>query len=177
VKKSAEEIVNTLVSGNHRFIEKQAHELPRHVSGQSPNTAILTCSDSRVPLEHIFDAGVGEILAVEVAGNVAFESGVLGSLDYAVEHLHVPLLIILGHTNCGAVMAAEAGPGDDSPTGRIVSEIRQCFGQGDNIRANVLRQTRLLEKRSQIIARALKDGDLEVRGAIYHLENGMVEWL
>ena len=142
----SEAIKNKLTQGNRRFIEKYRQELPKHVSGQSPGAAILTCSDSRVPMEIIFDAGIGEIFAIEVAGNVAFDPSVLGSLDYAVGYLHVPLLVILGHSNCSAVKAAEEGPGDESSMGQIVNEIRCCFGGGDNIKQNVLRQINLLER-------------------------------
>ena len=173
----SEAVKDRLIQGNRRFIQKYSQELPKHVSGQSPGAAILTCSDSRVPVEHIFDAGIGEIFAIEVAGNVAFDPSVLGSLDYAVGHLHVPLLVILGHSNCGAVKASEGGPGDDSSVGQIVNEIRCCFGGDDNIKQNILRQINLLEDRSQIIAEALKNEELEIWGAIYHLENGKVEWI
>lgn len=175
--KDANEVKDSLSQGNQRFIDKYGQELPGHVSGQSPGVAILTCSDSRVPVELIFDVGIGEIFAIEVAGNVAFDPSVLGSLDYAVGHLHVPLLVILGHSNCGAVNASEGGPGDDSSIGQIVNEIRCCFGGDDNIKQNILRQINLLEDRSQIIAKALENKELEIWGAIYHLETGIVEWL
>lgn len=173
----AESVKARLIQGNARYVEKNHPEFQKHVSGQSPGAAVLTCSDSRVPLEHIFDAGIGEIFAIEVAGNVALGPTVMGSLDYAVGHLHVPLLVILGHTNCGAVKASEAGPGDYSDIGQIVNEIRSSFSGTDNIKANVLRQMDMLKYRSQTISGALQKGELEIAGAIYHLETGKVEWL
>ena len=175
--KDANAIKEGLSQGNLAFISKFSKELPKHISGQSPPVAILTCADSRVPPELIFNAGIGEIFVIRVAGNVAFDSSVLGSLDYAVAHLHVPLLVILGHTHCGAVNASESGPGDDSSIGQIIEEIRCAFGTGDNIKQNVLRQIELLKERSQTIARALEKGQLEVRGAIYNLEDGKVNWI
>ena len=173
----SEAVKDRLIQGNQRYVEKYYHDLPRHISGQSPDVAILTCADSRVPAELIFDVGLGDIFAIEVAGNVAFDASVLGSLDYAVGHLHVPLLVVLGHSHCGAVKAAEAGPGDDSAIGQIVNEIRCAFGTDDNIKANLLRQIELLKGRSQIIAKALENHELKIQGAIYHLETGKVEWL
>ena len=173
----AEAAKSRLIQGNREFVEKFGQDIPKHVSGQSPKVAVLTCADSRVPPEHIFNAGIGELFVIRVAGNVAFDPSVLGSLDYAVEHLHVPLLVILGHSCCGAVNASEAGPGDDSSIGQIVEEIRCSFGSADNIRANILRQMKMLPQRSQAIAHALEKNELEIKGAIYHLENGKAEWL
>ncbi len=175
--KEADAVKDNLSQGNLAFISKFDKELSKHTSGQSPPVAILTCSDSRVPVELIFDAGIGEIFVIRVAGNVAFDPSVLGSLDYAVAHLHVPLLVILGHSHCGAVNASEGGPGDESSIGQIVEEIRCAFGTGDNIKQNVLRQIELLKERSQIITEAVEKGQLEVRGAIYNLEDGKVEWI
>lgn len=177
MSEKSEAVKNRLIQGNQRFIETYGQELSKHVSGQSPDVAVLTCSDSRVPAELIFDVGLGDIFAIEVAGNVAFDPSVLGSIDYAVGHLKVPLLVILGHSNCGAVNASEAGPGDDSAIGQIVNEIRCAFGTDDNIKANLLRQIDMLKERSQAVSEALKSGQLEIKGAIYHLENGKVEWL
>ena len=175
--KDADAVKDSLSQGNLAFIEKYSQEIPKHVQGQSPKAAILTCADSRVPPELIFDAGIGEIFVIRVAGNVAFDPSVLGSLDYAVAHLHVPLLVILGHSHCGAVNASEGGPGDESSIGQIVEEIRCAFGTGDNIRQNVLRQIELLKTRSQTIADAQEKGQLEVKGAIYDLETGKVNWI
>ncbi|MDO9537201.1 MAG: carbonic anhydrase [Thermoplasmata archaeon] len=166
-----------LIEGNHRFIQTHGHDLARHVSGQKPYAVILTCSDSRVPPEHIFNAGVGELFVVRDAGNIAFGSSVIGSLEYAVSHLHVPLLLILGHTNCGAMKASETGPGDGTCIGDIVNEIRCCFGGDDHLRDNVRRQEKMILQRSPAIAQAVESGALEIQGAIYHLEDGTVEFL
>ncbi len=173
----ADAVVARLLVGNLKFAEKHKSELKKHLAGQTPMAAVLTCSDSRVPPELIFSAGLGEMFVVRVAGNVALGASVIGSLEYAVEHLRVPLVLVMGHTCCGALKAAEAGPGDGSCVGDIVTEIRCCFDGGDNLRANVRRQAEKLPERSRVIADAVKAGGLSVRGAIYHLEAGKVEML
>jgi carbonic anhydrase len=138
---------------------------------------VLTCSDSRVPPELIFGVGLGDIFVVRVAGNVVLGATVIGSLEYAVHRLHVPLIVVMGHTCCGALKAAEAGPGDGSCVGDIVNEIRTCFEGGDNLRANVRRQAAKLPERSKTLGAEVKAGRLKIKGAIYHLESGKVEML
>jgi carbonic anhydrase len=93
------------VSGTARFPTMQKEVLARLSKGQSPYATILSCSDSRVPTELIFDAGFGELFIIRVAGNVVSPE-VAGSLQYAGRHLRTPLFVVLGHTNCGAVTAA-----------------------------------------------------------------------
>jgi carbonic anhydrase len=164
-----------LLEGNAAFVKAHGADLRRHIAGQSPFAAVLTCSDSRVPPEIIFNAGIGDIFVVRDAGNVALDDSVIGSLEYAVWHLHVPLVLILGHTYCGALKAAEGGPGDGSHIGNIVNEIRCCFDHADHLRENVRRQVDMLAKRSPVIAEAVKSGAVKIRGAIYHMEDGTVE--
>ena len=91
-------VMNDLMDGNGRFISESGGGLARHVEGQSPKAVILSCSDSRIIPEKIFDQDIGDLFMVEVAGNVAYDSSVLQSIEYAVVHLKVPLLIVLGHT-------------------------------------------------------------------------------
>ena len=173
----AKEGLRRLSEGNQKFVSKHDGIIQRHISGQKPFAAVLTCSDSRVIPEYIFDAGIGEIFVVRDAGNMAFGASVIGSLEYAVEHLHVPLILILGHTHCGAVMAAEQGPGENTCEGELVNEVRQCFGGGDHVRDNLMRQLAELPKRSAIIANAMESGELAMKGAVYRLEDGTVEFL
>src|SRR5215467_14490729 len=90
------------------------------VAGQHPHAEILSCADSRVPPEIIFDQGLGDLFVVRVAGNIAADTEI-GSLEYGAEHLHIPLLIVLGHESCGAVTAAVQG-GD--PEGHIAALVR-----------------------------------------------------
>jgi len=172
------EQLERLAKGNTRFISKNDGIIQRHLDGQKPFAAILTCSDSRVPPELIFDVSIGEIFVVRDAGNIALGASIIGSLEYAVEHLHVPLLVVLGHTRCGAMFAAEAGPGDSTSIGEIVNDIRCCFRrEKDHIRANVKMQIEHLLEKSPVIASETEKGKLEVRGAVYHIEDGSVEFL
>src|SRR5262245_11329342 len=112
---SADEVLAELLAGNERFTSGQAtgpHRSPEDVrataNGQSPLAVVVTCADSRVPPVLLFDMGVGDLFVVRVAGNVVDGAGapIQGSIEYAVAELHVPLIVVLGHTNCGAVKAA-----------------------------------------------------------------------
>ena len=110
--RNAEDALQRLKTGNARFVAgtarfptMQKEILAELAKGQHPYTTILSCSDSRVPPELIFDAGLGELFIIRVAGNV-FSPEIAGSLQYAWRHLHTPLFVVLGHTNCGAVAAA-----------------------------------------------------------------------
>ena len=169
--------IKRLKSGNRKFVSKYDGIIQRHIGGQKPFAAVLTCSDSRVPPELIFDVGIGEIFVVRDAGNIAMGASVIGSLEYAVDHLKVPLLMVMGHTCCGALSAAEMGPGDSSSVGEIVNEIRCCFTEKDHLRGNVQRQIRHLMELSPAISGAVKNGTLTVKGVIYHIEDGTVEFL
>ena len=109
---SADEALQRLIDGNERFLRGEAREtgLPRETvarlaHGQQPFVTILGCSDSRVAPELIFDAGLGELFVIRVAGNV-LSAEVAGSMQYAVAHLQTPLLVVLGHEGCGAIQAA-----------------------------------------------------------------------
>src|SRR6476661_6455769 len=109
---TADEALARLIAGNERFLrgEARAGQLQRETladlaKGQRPFATILGCSDSRVPPELVFDAGLGELFVIRVAGNV-LSPEIAGSLQYAGRHLHTPLFVVLGHTNCGAVAAA-----------------------------------------------------------------------
>src|SRR6476659_4409383 len=109
---SADDALQRLKAGNARFVAGtarfptvQKEILADLAKGQHPYATILSCSDSRVPPELIFDAGFGELFIIRVAGNV-LSPEVAGSIQYAGRHLHTPLFVVLGHTNCGAVAAA-----------------------------------------------------------------------
>ena len=112
---SADTALTELKAGNSHHVSKK-YQRPHQTaarqhalaSGQSPHCAILTCADSRVPPEIIFDKGLGDIFDVRVAGNVAGDDET-ASLEYAAEHLHVPLVVVMGHSDCGAVSAALEG--------------------------------------------------------------------
>src|SRR5689334_4293492 len=106
-KPTADEALTRLMAGNQRFVAGQATHPHQEVShraaiaaGQAPFVTILTCSDSRVSPELLFDLGLGDVFVCRVAGNVVDDAG-MGSLEYAVEHLHTPLVVVLGHEKCG----------------------------------------------------------------------------
>lgn len=109
---SADEALQRLITGNERFVRREARfptlqqeALANLAEGQEPFATILGCSDSRVPPELVFDAGLGELFVVRVAGNI-MSAEVAGSIQYAMSHLRTPLLLVLGHEGCGAVQAA-----------------------------------------------------------------------
>ena len=168
-------LIQKLLEDNKKFITKRIKELKKHVSHQSPKIAILTCSDSRVIPEYIFNKSIGEIFVVRVIGNVATDRSVIGSLEYAVDQINVELLIIMGHTDCGAVKAAE----NENNSEEILDEIRKSFSKNpeNHIIANIKHQIDTLPKKSNIISKAIKEKKINLIGALYHLDTGLVEFL
>jgi carbonic anhydrase len=195
---TAQESLSLLIDGNIRFssgrVERPNQDESRRIFvadiGQSPFAAVLACSDSRVPVEMIFDRGIGDIFVVRTAGNLDGEAET-GSLEYAVEHLNVPLIVILGHTKCGAVTAVveecEAHGHIKSIACRIaatVTETRQINPELDQTefieacsRADVRKVVEHLRLESDIIREALEKGALKITGAYYDIRSGVVEWL
>ena len=186
---SPEQAWNLLLEGNQRYVAGQpAHvhqSIERRtevVAGQHPGAIVLTCSDSRVPPEILFDQGIGDIFVVRTAGNVA-DDVALGSIEYAVEHLGVQLVVVLGHQKCGAVAATVQGgevPGHlPSIVNAIKPAVDQTRGQGgdpvDNaVRANVRLIVAQLRACQPILAEQVHTGHLKVVGAYYSLETGAV---
>lgn len=167
-------ILDDLARGNTQYIKKCKQTLKIHVKGQQPKVAVLTCADSRVIPEHIFSKSLGELFVVRIAGNIACDPTVIASLEYAVSHLHVPLLLILAHSHCGAVQATEQSIDSSNP---LVHEIAQGFALHENhVLGNLKRQLSLLPQRSRIIADAIRKGELHLHGAVYDLETGVVDF-
>jgi carbonic anhydrase len=155
------------------------------VSGQHPHAEILSCSDSRVPPEVIFDQGLGDLFIVRVAGNVASDTE-LGSLEYGAEHLHVPLLVVLGHQHCGAVTAAVDGGGAEGHIAALINLLRPAVEKtrglpGDPVenavKANVEMVAKQLRTSTPVLAELVAQGKLRVVGALYSLDTGKVTWL
>lgn len=170
-----DEAMRELGAGNERFVSGVDDSLKKHGVGQSPKAVVLTCADSRVVPEKIFDQGIGDLFVIRVAGNVAYEASVLQSIEYAVAHLDVKLIIILGHTKCGAVKAAEDS-GEDAEG--ILKEIRLSFMDHENhILANLYRQVEMLPERSRVIKEAVEEAGLKIRPAMYDIETGCIEFL
>ncbi|MBZ9688620.1 carbonic anhydrase [Clostridium estertheticum] len=158
------------------------------INGQHPFAVIITCSDSRVPPEFIFDQGLGDLFVVRVAGNV-IDKIELGSVEYAVEHLKTPLIVVMGHENCGAVEAAveESGKKQHGNIGAIIDKIEPSVKkvksknlQGENLveqvtNENINNSSREL-KHSKIIKEELKKGNIKIVEAKYLLKSGVVQW-
>ena len=149
--------------------------------GQAPWAAVLTCADSRIPLEWMFQAGAGELFAVRSAGNAVFNDGV-ASLEYAVAVLNVPLIMVLGHSDCGAVKAARGGDADLTPLlVELVTPIRASLRSGDAlsqaIRGNARYSAAELVNRSALLADAQASGKLQIVPAYFDIASGAVEFL
>lgn len=180
---SAEEAFELLQHGNERYASGQCthpHQTGQRrlqvLAGQQPIAAILSCSDSRVPVELIFDMGIGDLFIIRNAGNVV-DDVVLASIEYAVEHLGVSLVLVLGHTQCGAVTAAVAGGQPAGHLGSILQVIQPAVAAaaekpGDQVLNAVLENTRRM---AQLIRADL--GATRVVCALYHLEDGSVSFL
>lgn len=189
-----EEAYTKLMEGNKRFVsgnlmQKDLGDARRKelAKGQHPFAIVVTCSDSRVSPEIIFDQGLGELFVVRVAGNVV-DSIALGSIEYAAEHLHAPLLIILGHTHCGAVTAAVDEKGKpEGNIGAIVKKIvpavkkaRAKGGSREEVIANAIKENVLLvekeiEEKSPLLKHLIEKGELKVVSAVYDISSGTVE--
>jgi len=175
-----------LEDGNAHFRKNMDLSLlARLVQKQEPFIAILTCSDSRVVPEKIFNLSLGDAFVVRVAGNSASEPSVLGSLECAVEHLHVRVLLVLGHTGCGAVRAAmdRRGPENLAKVIRDIDRARDKVGVGRSndldaiAESNVRLQIRLIVDNSMTIMDAVNKGQLSVVGAMYNMATGAVRFL
>jgi carbonic anhydrase len=194
---TADEALARLVEGNARFRRGKARRaalrresLADLAKGQRPYATVLGCSDSRVPPEWVFDAGLGELFVVRVAGNV-LSPEVAGSLQYAGSHLETPLFVVLGHEGCGAVTAALASkyhgarhqsriqilvdsivPGLPTFGGRVSRAERLARAVESNVRWTVRRVEDSPEGRAR---RA--EGRMKIVGAVYEIESGRVRWL
>lgn len=158
--------------------------------GQTPFATILSCSDSRAPVELIFDQGVGDLFVVRVAGNVAGEDEI-ASLEYAGDHLGTPVLVVLGHTKCGAVTAVVEDAHLHGSMPALAAKIKPAVARakaeqpGLNgaplvaaaVKANIYQAVADLFAKSQIIQDLVKAGKVKVMGALYDLESGKVSWL
>ena len=146
--------------------------------GQHPKAIVIACSDSRVIPEAIFSAGIGDLFVIRLAGNV-LDRHQLGSIEYAAAHLHCPLILVLGHTGCGAVSAALSG-GGEGYIQYITDEILLAVGQErDPDQACRLNVLHAVETIHQAFADhpEIPSADLDIRGAVYDIRSGAVDWL
>ena len=170
----AEEALRRLVEGNRIYVEALDHE--RDLSqeriadlfenGQRPFACVITCADSRVVPEHVFMTGLGELFVIRVAGNVVGPIE-LASAVYACEHLHTRLLLVLGHTHCGAIKAALDG--EAGPVAAITEPYEASVANARAAAAELAASPEL--------ARLAAEHDLDIRVAIYHTHCGVVDFL
>lgn len=184
--------LKALLEGNKRFVEGSCvrpHATPAYRSTQAqaqhPWAVIVSCADSRVPPELLFDEGIGDLFVCRVAGNIVGDVE-LGSIEYAVEHLKVPLVVVLGHERCGAVEAAVVGGHAHGHIDSLVKAIRPAVERArkipgdlvDNaVRANVELTVEQLRTSAPLLADRVKKGRLRVVGARYDLDTGRVDLL
>lgn len=204
-QKTPDEALRALTEGNRRFATERS--VPQPVGegvrrtlarGQSPFAVVLCCSDSRVPPEHLFNCGLGELFVIRVAGNTC-DRETLASVEYAVEHLNVPLCVVLGHESCSAITAAidqvrsvdndqvEAAPSQaiQSLIEQIEPAVRKARGRDLGGKAlhdaceeeNVHLCLHECLRRSPLLRRYVQIGRVAMVGARYHLDSGEVEWL
>jgi len=187
-----EQALNRLLEGNERYVAGKAihpdQTIKRRIdlaNGQTPFAVVLTCSDSRVAPELFFDQGLGDLFVIRNAGNV-LDDHVIGTMEYAVEHLHVSLIIVVGHEKCGAVTAAVAGGEVSGHIRSLVDDIEPAVEEskdlpGDKVdnavRANALRAAEILNHVEPILKEAVGDNKLMIVAARYDLDTGRVEIL
>ncbi|MEO5338899.1 MAG: carbonic anhydrase [Magnetococcus sp. MYC-9] len=185
-----------LQEGNARFLAGKS-ERPNlsptriadtFVNGQHPFATIISCSDSRVPVEHLFDRGIGDLFVIRVAGNVA-DTDEIGTTEYGAGHLHTPLILVLGHTKCGAVTAVVKGDSVGGSIPKLVDNIipaaKRSKEKGltgdalvlDAIRENVFQSMQDLLANSEELRHLEHAGKVKMVGALYHIEDGSMEWL
>lgn len=183
---SLEAALQNLIAGNQRFSGNQLtsieHDLAvlkdRTVDKQEPFAAVLSCADSRVPVELIFDQTIGHIFVTRVAGNIVTPE-IIASLEYGVAVLGVKILLVLGHNNCGAVKAAMKADGVPGQISTLYAPLRQAVEQSNGnvdkaIEANTRIQAELLRTSSTVIRDAVKSSTLDVRAGVYDLATGKV---
>ncbi|MBT6209924.1 MAG: carbonic anhydrase [Woeseia sp.] len=198
----AAEALQNLRDGNQRFVDADrcidtylSHtQLDEHIEGQSPYAIILGCSDSRVPVEIIFDVGLGDAFVIRVAGNVVAPS-LIGSVELAAAKFGARLVVVLGHTGCGAISTTidsmQSGDSEESENiGSIIDWIRPSVekvmsenpgidGQklvNEAVRSNVRSSAESLRHGSDLLEKLIRDDGLVVVGAEYSLSSGLVEF-
>ena len=184
-----QEAIDKLLEGNERYINDKAihphsdmdrvNETAPH---QEPFAAVVGCSDSRVPVELLFDQGIGDIFVIRTAGNNVNSEMVMGSVDYAIEHLGVKLLLVLGHGSCGGVTGAiSEGEEEHGNIGKLLGTIRndvsEYVGKTDCLDAAIHHHTHVQVERILSyphVAEKIKKGELLVKSAYYDVNTGKV---
>ncbi len=185
-----QEVIDRLKSGNERFVadklDGKLQDSSRRADltgGQQPHTIVLSCADSRVVPELAFDAGLGELFVVRVAGNVANTSSI-ASIEYAVAHLGTEVIVVMGHESCGAVTAAMGGGDNGYNINHLLSHVTPAIaasGDGAEVNDVVRKNAELtvgdLTNRSDIIRKAVDSGKVKIVPTYYNLDSGKVDFL
>jgi carbonic anhydrase len=186
---TSDDAIKELKNGNKRFIETRLsntnykEQIEKTKTGQKPHSVILSCMDSRVPPEIIFDQGIGNIFVIRVAGNVEDEN-VLGSMEYAVEHSGSKLIVVMGHNHCGAVTGAVKDIKLGNLT-QLVEQIKPAIKSDpakpetidETAHNNVKLTMNDILNRSDIIRELVNDKKVAIVGAFYDIETGIVTFL
>lgn len=193
-KHEGKNVLKMLLDGNHRFVDGESihpnqdkKTIMENAKGQNPYAVIVACSDSRVPVETLFDAGVGDIFVIRTAGNIIGKYE-LGSIQYAVEHLGVKFVGVLGHTDCGAIKAYAHGHVGEGHIKDIMDHIREEEEEkeipepkhehmGRCIYANVFHGVKQVINDEMIKRISNNHGKVQVLPMLYHVETGVVEVL
>lgn len=186
---SPDAALQRLIDGNQRFVDKRLTSFDEDLTilkqntteKQEPFAAVLSCADSRVPVELIFDQSIGHLFVARVAGNVA-SSEIIASLEYGAAVLGAKAIVVLGHRNCGAVKAAIDGKSVPGQISQLYAPLRPAIDASGGdldaaIRANAVMQAKLLGTASPLLAGLIKEGKLKVAAAYYSLQVGKVTML
>ena len=186
---SWQDALTRLKAGNENFVadklDGKLNDSSRRnelTGSQHPFVIILSCADSRVVPEFAFDTGLGELFVIRVAGNVANNSS-LASIEYAVAHLGVKLIVVLGHESCGAVTAAVAGGDNGHNLNHLLAHVAPAIAKSEDksvnavVKKNAEMTCEEMVHRSPIIREAVRGGDLKILPAYYNLGSGKVDFL
>ncbi len=199
---NANKALQKLIDGNQRYIESFADQAELAVSlqhlnsaeGQSPFAIVLGCSDSRVPAELVFNCGLGDLFVIRVAGNIVAPSQI-GSVEFACQHFGTPLVVVLGHSHCGAINATidalivepdDLSPNVASIVDRVTPAVLPIVHGGQyqdkddliqqSVKANVQQSVNGLQIRSRILQEMVANGEIRIVGAEYSIETGVVDF-
>jgi carbonic anhydrase len=186
------EALKRLREGNERFVagkstrpRQDVNRIKEVAAGQKPFAIVVGCSDSRVPNEIVFDQGLGDLFIVRTAGQVSAAAS-WGSIEFAEEVLGAKLIVVLGHTKCGAVSAAVNVPEVPGHIVTLINAIKPAAAKvkgmpGDPvenaIKENVRMEVAQLRELEPVLAKRVREGSIKIVGGVYNLETGKVEWL
>ena len=189
VPSNPEEALAELIAGNERYVNEECinprsdmDRVQETAPHQAPFAAVVGCSDSRVPVELLFDQGIGDIFVIRTAGNNVNSEMVMGSVDYAIEHLGVKVLLVLGHGSCGGVTGAISEGGHEHGNighllGTIRDDVSQYVGKADSLEAAIHHHAHVQVERIIAyphVAEKIESGELLVKQAYYDVNTGKV---